>query len=152
MTLYAAIGLPSVVPAPQDPALARLISRWHFELRRGANCSLLRAISDSPTEVDGVPAPRGKDVPILVGSRVGVASTLTLEFLAPSQMDARTQLCAAKPSWACSRHLCAASAQGQSLCRQGRRLHPHHGDRIPMSMAHQRHQARCQQGQALFLA
>ncbi|MCV2355937.1 adenylate/guanylate cyclase domain-containing protein [Paucibacter sp. B2R-40] len=86
-----------VVLATQDPAAVRLISRWHFELRRGAAGFFLRAISDSLTEVDGVPAPKGQDVPILVGSRVGVANALTLEFLAPRQMDARTQLSVARP-------------------------------------------------------
>jgi class 3 adenylate cyclase len=85
-----------VVLAPQDPALARQISRWHFELRRGAAGFFLRALSDSPTEVDGMPAPKGQDVSIAVGSRIGVANALTLLLLAPNQTDARTQLTAAK--------------------------------------------------------
>ncbi|WP_263571611.1 adenylate/guanylate cyclase domain-containing protein [Roseateles oligotrophus] len=86
-----------VVLTPQDPALVRQISRWHFELRRGAAGFFLRALSDSPTEVDGVLAPKGQDVPIAVGSRIGVANALTLVLVAPRQMDAGTQLSLAKP-------------------------------------------------------
>ncbi|MBT9493248.1 MAG: adenylate/guanylate cyclase domain-containing protein [Paucibacter sp.] len=85
-----------VVLAPQDPALARQISRWHFELRRGAAGFLLRALSDSPTEVDGVLAPKGQDVPIAVGSRIDVANALSLVLMAPQQMDAGTQLSVAR--------------------------------------------------------
>ncbi len=85
-----------VVLAPQDPGLARQISRWHFELRRGSAGFLLRALSDSPTEVDGVLAPKGQDVPIAVGSRIAVANALTLVLMAPRQMDAGTQLSVAK--------------------------------------------------------
>ena len=85
-----------VVLLPEDPALVRQISRWHFELRRGSTGFFLRALSDSPTEVDGVPVSKGHDVPVLIGSRIGVANALTLVVLAPNQTDAGTQLSVAK--------------------------------------------------------
>ncbi|WP_310385349.1 hypothetical protein [Roseateles sp.] len=57
---------------------------------------LLRALSDCPTDVDGVPAPKGLDVPIAVGSRIDVANALSLVLMAPQQLDAGTQLSVAR--------------------------------------------------------
>jgi class 3 adenylate cyclase len=73
-------GLPAndVVLAHPDPLLARHISRWHFELRRGHDGYAMRSLSDTVTEVNGRPAPRGLDVPIRPGDRIRLANALTL--------------------------------------------------------------------------
>ncbi len=70
-----------VVLTHPDPAAARLISRWHFELRRLADGLQLRALSDNGTEVDGVMVGRGHDVPVQAGSRIRVADILTLQLI-----------------------------------------------------------------------
>ncbi len=85
-----------VVLLHTDPALTRQISRWHFELRRYPDGFVLRNISQSPTDVDGTPVPRGSEVRIQVGSVVRVARVLTVTFLpAPSppleMVDLETQ-------------------------------------------------------------
>ncbi len=78
-------GVPAndVVLSHADPMQALQISRWHFELRRGAQGMVLRALSDSATLVDGQPAPKGRDVPVRVGCRIDVANALSLRLLAP---------------------------------------------------------------------
>ncbi len=79
-------GMPAndVVLAHPDPQLARHISRWHFELRRGPDGYRLRSLSDTSTEVDGQPAPKGQDVPFRPGARIRVAGALTLLALRPA--------------------------------------------------------------------
>jgi class 3 adenylate cyclase len=62
------------------PERARQISRWHFELRRVADGLRLRAVSDSPTTIDGLRVEKGVDVPVRSGSRIRVADTLTLHL------------------------------------------------------------------------
>ncbi|WP_428506440.1 adenylate/guanylate cyclase domain-containing protein [Roseateles sp.] len=78
-------GVPAndVVLSHVDPLQALQISRWHFELRCGAQCMVLRALSDSVTLVDGQPAPKGQDLPVRVGCRIDVAHVLSLRLLAP---------------------------------------------------------------------
>ncbi len=73
-------GMPAndVVLIHPDPLLARHISRWHFELRRGAEGFCMRGLSDAVTEVNGQPAPKGHDVPIKPGDRIRLAEVLTL--------------------------------------------------------------------------
>jgi len=78
-------GVPAndVVLSHVDPMQALQISRWHFELRRGAQSMVLRALSDSVTLVDDQPAPKGQDLPVRVGCRIDVAHALSLRLLAP---------------------------------------------------------------------
>ena len=72
-----------VVLAHPDPQLARHISRWHFELRRGVDGFSLRSLSDTATEVNDQPAPKGQDVAVRPGDRIRLAGVLTLLALTP---------------------------------------------------------------------
>ena len=85
-----------VVLTHPDPQLARHISRWHFELRRGPLGYCLRSLSDTVTEVNGSPAPKGQDVPVKPGARIQLAGALGLVLLPPatttSDDDARTMI------------------------------------------------------------
>lgn len=78
-------GMPAndVVLAHPDPLLARHISRWHFELRRGVDGFSMRSLSDSLTEVNNRPTLKGHDVPIRPGARIRLAGALTLVALPP---------------------------------------------------------------------
>jgi len=75
-----------VVLATSDPALARQISRWHFELRRFVDGYRLRTVSDGVTEVDGVPVQKGTEVPVRPGATIRVARVLTLVLVSPQQV------------------------------------------------------------------
>jgi class 3 adenylate cyclase len=79
-------GLPAndVVLAHPDPQLARHISRWHFELRRGPQGYCLRSLSDTVTEVNGISAPKGQDLPVKPGARIQLAGALGLVLLPPT--------------------------------------------------------------------
>ena len=66
-----------------DPRLHRLVSRWHFELRRGETGFLLRTVTDQVTEVDGVALPKGAEVAVRVGSTVRLGRDVVLTFLTP---------------------------------------------------------------------
>ena len=83
-------GMPAndVVLAHPDPQLARHISRWHFELRRRADGFWMRSLSDSVTELNGRPAPKGQDVPVKPGDRIQLAGALTLVALQSSLFGA----------------------------------------------------------------
>ena len=72
-----------IVLAHPDPAAARQISRWHFELRRFADGFHLRPLSDGATEVDGTLIAKGQEVVIKPGSRIRVANVITLTFASP---------------------------------------------------------------------
>ncbi len=76
-----------IVLVHPEPERARLISRWHFELRRVADGLRLRALSDSLTAIDGSRVDKGADAPVHSGSRIRVADTLTLRLVGPP-MDA----------------------------------------------------------------
>jgi class 3 adenylate cyclase len=76
-----------IVLVHPDPVRARQVSRWQFELRRSADGLRLRPLSEAQTTVDGQPVPRGSDVPVRSGTRVGVAGTLTLCFTGPARRD-----------------------------------------------------------------
>lgn len=65
-------------PAPE---LTRLISRWHFELRRTPIGLCVRAVSDNITQVDGQRLDKGVDAPVRSGSRIGVGGVLTLRLI-----------------------------------------------------------------------
>lgn len=71
-----------------DSARSRQISRWHFELRRGADGVRLRTLSEGVTTVDGQPVGKGVDVPVRSGTRIGVANTLTLRLAGPAHLGA----------------------------------------------------------------
>jgi hypothetical protein len=64
-----------------DPQLTQQISRWHIELRRGAEGLVLQVISDKLTEVDAQRIPQHHSVPITIGSQVRLSGVITLEFL-----------------------------------------------------------------------
>ena len=64
-----------VVLSLPDPIAARQISRWHFELRRRPSGYVLRAMSNQPTTVDGVPVEHGEDVPIVLSRASQPSST-----------------------------------------------------------------------------
>ena len=85
-----------VVLTHPDPQMARHISRWHFELRRGPQGYCLRSLSDTVTEVNGTPAPKGQDVLVKPGARIQLAGALGLVLLPPatttSDDDARTMI------------------------------------------------------------
>jgi class 3 adenylate cyclase len=70
-----------IVLVHPEPEHARLISRWHFELRRVADGLRLRPLSDSQTSVDGNRIDKGTDAPVRSGSRIRVADTLTLRMV-----------------------------------------------------------------------
>jgi class 3 adenylate cyclase len=70
-----------VVLVHPDPRIAQKISRWQFELRRGPDGFKLRAVSDAPTEVDGVLVAKGSEVPVRAGTTVKVARALTVTLL-----------------------------------------------------------------------
>jgi hypothetical protein len=74
-----------VVIGLDDAALARRISRWHFELRRLADGIRLRQLSDSATEVDGKMVKKGEEAPIRAGSVVRMGEVVTLRFNARTQ-------------------------------------------------------------------
>ncbi len=74
-----------VVLTPVDPAQARQISRWHFELRRWPDGFRLRPVSDGVTEVDGVPVTKGSEVKAGPGARIRVAHVLTLTLDSPKR-------------------------------------------------------------------
>ena len=69
-----------VVIGLDDVALARRISRWHFELRRLAEGIRLRQLSDSATEVDGRAVKKGEEAAIRAGSVVRMGEVVTLRF------------------------------------------------------------------------
>ena len=69
-----------VVIVVSDPNLQSRISRWHFELHRRAAGFMLRSVSTSTTDIDGVPVPRGEDVVLRPGSKVKLGGAITLEF------------------------------------------------------------------------
>lgn len=75
-----------VVLSHPDPALARQISRWHFELRRFDQGLRLHALSDSGTAVDGQAVQQGTPVLVRAGSRIRVADALTLCLVGSSRM------------------------------------------------------------------
>lgn len=77
-----------IVLVHPDPARARQISRWHFELRRAPEGLRLRTLSDGVTTVDGQPVGKGVDVPVRSGTRIGVANTLTLRLDGPARTAA----------------------------------------------------------------
>jgi class 3 adenylate cyclase len=64
-----------------DPQLTQQISRWHIEIRRGAEGLVLQVISDKLTEVDGQRIPQHHSVPITIGSKVRLSGVITLIFL-----------------------------------------------------------------------
>lgn len=76
-------GVPAndIVLTHPAPELARQVSRWHFELRRGADGLHLRALSDSETRVDGELVAKGRDVAVHAGSSIRVAHALTLTLI-----------------------------------------------------------------------
>jgi class 3 adenylate cyclase len=74
------LGLP-------DALAARQVSRRHFELRAHPNGYLLKALSNQPTEVDGVMMQRDQELPIRPGSCVQLAGVMTLDFVSPSMAD-----------------------------------------------------------------
>jgi class 3 adenylate cyclase len=71
-----------IVLQAADALASRSISRWHFELRRGADGLRLRCLSEAPTTLDGVAVPRGVELPVRSGARIGVAGALTLRLVA----------------------------------------------------------------------
>lgn len=83
-------GVPAndVVLTHPDPGQSNRISRWQFELRRGAEGFFLRQIAEtSKTEEDSVEVPLGKQVQIKPGTKVRIGRSLTLTFLAGSQSE-----------------------------------------------------------------
>ncbi|ACY14274.1 CHAT domain-containing protein [Haliangium ochraceum] len=68
-----------VLTHPNERA-QRLISRWHFELRRTKDGYVLRALSNQLTEVDGLAVECGNEVPIGPGTTVCLAYVMTLRF------------------------------------------------------------------------
>ena len=70
-----------VVLSLPDEKLNRLISRWHFELRRRPTGFLLRSVSDQVTEVDGQVVAKGSEVPVRAGSVVRLGKGVTLTFV-----------------------------------------------------------------------
>jgi hypothetical protein len=66
------------------------ISRWHFELRRRPDGLVLRQLSDTVTEVDGVAVRRGAERSIYAGTVVRVGGVLTLAFQVADRAAWRT--------------------------------------------------------------
>ena len=76
-----------VALALPDALAAKHVSRRHFELRAHPDGYLLRALTNQPTEVDGVTMHRDQELLIRPGSCVKLAGVMTLEFLSPSLAD-----------------------------------------------------------------
>jgi hypothetical protein len=70
-----------VVIALSDANLQSRVSRWHFELHRRAEGFMLRAVSTSTTDLDGVSVNRGEDVMLKPGAKVRLGGAITLEFV-----------------------------------------------------------------------
>ena len=87
-----------VVLSHPDPALARLISRWHFELRRFDQGLRLHALSDSQTVVDGLRVDKAVPVVVRAGSRIRVADALTLCLLGSSRPALDADATTVRPS------------------------------------------------------
>jgi class 3 adenylate cyclase len=79
-----------VLEAP-DPDSSARISRWHFELHRRADGFVLRSVSGSQTEVDGVAVKKGAEAAIRPGTKVRVGGVMTLEFLGDKRGAAAQQ-------------------------------------------------------------
>jgi class 3 adenylate cyclase len=75
-----------VVLSLPDPEQSKMMSRWHFELRRSPDGFTLRSVTDQTTEVDGKPLARGAEAPIKPGTTVKLAKVMTLEFLADAPL------------------------------------------------------------------
>ncbi len=80
--LKEADGLPAndVVLTCPDENLTKLISRWHFELRRGGDGFVIRAVGHAPTDVNGRQLKTGEEAPLRPGDSVRVSNVLTLHF------------------------------------------------------------------------
>lgn len=77
-----------VVLVHPDPTRTRRISRWHFELHRRADGTVLRVLSDSLTKVDGALVAKGAEAPLRSGSRIHLADALTLTLVGPLRQQA----------------------------------------------------------------
>ena len=77
------LGLPNALAAKQ-------ISRRHFELHSRPGGYVLKALSNQPTEVDGVNLQRDQEAPVRPGSCVRLAGVMTLDFISPSLADVAT--------------------------------------------------------------
>jgi class 3 adenylate cyclase len=85
------ISANDIVLVLPDPAATRLISRWHFELRRRTSGYTLRPLSSQAMRVDGQPVPTsGTGIDIRPGSVVDVAGVMTLEFVVDRAFDLPT--------------------------------------------------------------
>jgi class 3 adenylate cyclase len=73
-----------IVLSLTDAEQSRAISRWQFELRRGADGYRLRPVSDSPTEVGGQLVAKGAEAPVRPGTIVRVGRVLSLRFYSPA--------------------------------------------------------------------
>lgn len=72
-----------VLLLPVDPQQQKRIGRYHLELRRRADGCFLRAVSQSPTEVDGALLPAGEEVRVGPGAKIRVGGVLGLELGGP---------------------------------------------------------------------
>jgi class 3 adenylate cyclase len=73
-----------VVLSLPDPEQSKMMSRWHFELRRHESGFILRSVTDQTTEVDGQSLPKGAEAPVKPGTKVRLAKVMTLEFVGDS--------------------------------------------------------------------
>jgi hypothetical protein len=65
-----------VVLSLRDPEQSKMVSPWHFELRRNPAGLILRSVTDQTTEVDGQPLPKGAETPVKPGSKVRLAKVM----------------------------------------------------------------------------
>lgn len=87
MDLIDGMSANDVVLTLSDPMATRQISRWHFELRRGAQGYTLRTLSSHSTVVDGRPLGKGDEVPVLPGSVVVLSGVMTLDLVGESRPE-----------------------------------------------------------------
>lgn len=73
-----------IVLQAADVARTQQISRWQFELRRGPDGFMLRAVSDSPTVLNGMLIAKGQQALVRPGAVVTVGNVLTLQFFGAS--------------------------------------------------------------------
>ena len=75
-------GIPAndIVLELPDEKQSLLISRWHFELRRGPEGFVLRPLTEQMIEVNGAVVSKGQEVPVRTGTTVCLARVLTLQF------------------------------------------------------------------------
>ncbi len=79
-----------VVLLHPDPQAGRRVSRWHFELLRGADAWELRVLSRTGVTIDGRTLGEGDGAAVRAGSTVEIGGVMTLTFQSGPRFDEAT--------------------------------------------------------------